>query len=62
TLTGSQIKDLLAKVKSRQKQPESRVVKAQGSSRSNTAATEASTAAAASMAAAAAEKAQGIAP
>jgi len=35
TLTGSQIKDLLAKVKSQQKQQQSRPVNAQGSSRSN---------------------------
>ncbi|GAU31317.1 hypothetical protein TSUD_315260 [Trifolium subterraneum] len=56
TLTGSQIKDLLAKVKSRPKQPQSFVVKAPGSSQSNTTATEAS------AASAAAEKAQGIAP
>ncbi|KAK2391913.1 ATP-dependent zinc metalloprotease FTSH 4, mitochondrial [Trifolium repens] len=56
TLTGSQIKDILAKVKSRQQQPQSCVVKARGSSRSKTKTTEAS------AAAAAAEKAQGIAP
>jgi ATP-dependent metalloprotease len=62
TLTGSQIKDILAKVKSRQQQPQSCVVKARGSSRSKTKTTEASAAAAASVAAAAAEKAQGIAP
>jgi ATP-dependent metalloprotease len=62
TLTGSQIKDILAKVKSRQQQPQSCVVKARGSSQSKTKTTEASAAAAASVAAAAAEKAQGIAP
>jgi len=53
TLTGSQIKDLLAKIKSQQQQPQSCVVEAQGSSRSNPSAVAASAAAANS---------QGVAP
>ncbi|GAU31319.1 hypothetical protein TSUD_315290 [Trifolium subterraneum] len=57
TLTGSQIKELLAKVKSQQQHPQSHAVEAQGSSRSNSAA-----AAAAAAAASAAAKAQGVAP
>ncbi|XP_027190147.1 ATP-dependent zinc metalloprotease FTSH 4, mitochondrial-like isoform X2 [Cicer arietinum] len=61
TLTGSQIIDLLAKVKSQPQQPQqSHKVEAQGSSRSNPAASAAATAAAA--AASAAAKAQGVAP
>jgi len=54
TLTGSQIKELLAKVKSQQQQPQSCVVEAQGSSQSNPAVVAVS-------AAAAAAKAQGVA-
>ncbi|AES73407.2 putative ATPase, AAA-type, core, peptidase, FtsH [Medicago truncatula] len=60
TLTGSQIKELLAKVKSQQQQPQSCVVETQGSSRSNPASSAAAVAAAA--AASAATKAQGVSP
>jgi len=53
TLTGSQIKDLLAKIKSQQQRPQSCTVEAQGSSRSNPSVVAASAAAA---------NAQGVAP
>ncbi|XP_039685017.1 ATP-dependent zinc metalloprotease FTSH 4, mitochondrial [Medicago truncatula] len=58
TLTGSQIKELLAKVKSPQQQPQSCVVEAQGNSQSNPVVVAVS--AAATAASVAAVKAQGV--